>query len=346
MTNNYLRYLKSTCYLCGANFSNFPAFFNSIDQEGHIHADSIALQKLMTEDLSFLQKNAMSIIKARHLYEFSDKKYLDNYKTILDTYANIFHLSSFPQLFIVDEIPCQGNSMWEAMSVDLEDEKRLGIKSGIYFQRRFLTHCYFEFVIAHEIMHWIISIFSKKYYPYVSLLEEGICDVYSAIVLNQSKLFDNDTIQNIILYNRHLKQNNTIWKNYGLAAYDVMRFILTFGIDNMNRIIIKGRPFDLDFSLHSSSYNINPATPVINNLLRVSSYTTIPAEQFILLKESSKNHLNEYVSRSTLVQESVLEEDVATKAVDELVNQGFLLSYMDKLYQPNSINNLRLKYAN
>ena len=148
------RILKTTAYYYGANFANFPAFFNNINNFEPYQSLYVSEAERLIDLSSNLKKN-----DEVNIVSFKGSGYKTTYRKIINILSQELHFYNWPELFLVDELPCvdSGNKAWDAMAVDSQEAHRLNIREGIYFNQNCVTHCYFEFVICHELIHWFIS---------------------------------------------------------------------------------------------------------------------------------------------------------------------------------------------
>lgn len=345
------RILKTTCYYYGAGFSDFPGFFNSIKENGDF-CDNInsSTKKLSvyTKEKERLQNLSIILEKEKEISKFVEIGYKENYLKIVESFKSIFNIGKWPPLYIVDKLPKFGNDEWESVSIDEKDETYFGIPQGIYFIKSYLTHCYFEFIIAHELMHWVISYYSKEYYPFVSLYEEGICDFFSAIVLKHSNIVPDEAIINLFLYNRYFKCDETIWKMYYKFFNKFILYSLEFGIASLIALIKKGRTHISNFmesSLYKETNNLDDiCKSLLLKLLNINSYFTLDLNKYIVLKELFKTP-NQYVDFCNLAENLDLEMNDLEEIITELETAGLVFIHDEEIYQPNIylFDNMRFK---
>lgn len=346
------RILKSTCYYYGASFANFPHFFNAINNKGDFENDIKEYNwryKLYREELERLKKLSIDIIDNKQLHLFGKVGYKNSYNRIIQSLNKIFPISEWPELFIVEELPVKGNEQWESMSIDVQDEQYWGIKKGLYYQARYLTHCYFEFVIAHELIHWIISSYSKEYYPFVSLYEEGICDLFAAIALNDSGILSLDAIKNLFLYNRHLKSDDSIWKNYSNFFSYIVNVSMKYGIGSIITLIKQGRKaisyFDIcNTKTDSNSFKEYDIKILLTELIEISSYHTIDIDSYIVLLALFE-FSNQYISYEKISDIIKIPKDICINTIMKLNDLGYIFLKDGNIYQPNGRVFKRMKFT-
>ena len=200
--------LKYATYYHGAQFGDFPYFFNQIEIDETFSHIEPWLRPLFQEDLGRI-KSLAETHEIQSVFEYfnNEDAFLKQYYRIILGFSALFDINEKPPLRLVDNLPDPfSDKAWDAMCVDAQDEKKFSIPKGIYYRKAVLTHCYFEFVIAHEIAHWIVGLNSEKHIPYVTLFEEGLCDLLGAYFLNEQSIVPVGAITNLLAYNRALKQ--------------------------------------------------------------------------------------------------------------------------------------------
>ncbi len=345
---DYIRKLKHTAYYYGAKFNCFPSFFNSINS-----SDNTITQQLVDKDLKRLDK----LSKGHKMQQINsifdhENKFIEQYHLIIKSFQKIFNIEDYPKLYLVDTFPdVFSDKAWDSMSIDKNDEVHFSIPRGIYYKKEYLTHCYFEFIIAHEIVHWIISEYSEKYFPYVPLIEEGVCDFLGTYILVKNKILDYNVIENLIIYNRALKNDESLWKqywkNYLLISSIVCNNGLTFVID----AIKEGREH---ISLLTREYNHKNWTKdvqqdietknIFNIFLKANSISTLKAKEFLLLEYINCNFAQKIIEPKSIILD--LSEDEISILLKKLEILGFIHSYKQNLYfNPNFDLLSNIKYS-
>lgn len=343
------RILKTTAYYCGAHFANFPLFFNSMN-----HFDNS--QILYVTEVERLVELSSDVKKSTNvdLVCFKDSGYKTTYQKIISVLSNELNFTDWPELFLVDKLPCSdsGNEAWDAMAVDSQEANRLNLKKGIYFNKNYATHGYFEFVICHELIHWIISFYSIVNPAYVPLWEEGFCDLLSVYFLHIGKVLPDSAIINLVLYNRHFKDNNSIWKRYHVYLNSVIGLALQNGVDYVYSFIRKGR------TAFSNLYFYNPLTDRTNSdimdnkdqaflfdLLDVNSYISVKPETYILLNSLS-DRCNQFIDITTLSSATSLDDFQLREAISYGFDSGLLFVEKDAIFVPNENIIQKLRFEN
>ena len=350
------RILKTLTYYYGAGFADFPQFFDAIDEFGDFNAkikkDDWKYQ-IYKRELKRLKEIEVSTSLKETLVYFKKEGYKENYNKIISFLSKIFPIENWPKLHLIDgKLPLSGNDSWESMSVDAEDETFFCIDRGIYYQSKYLTHGYYEFIIAHELIHWIISQYSEEYFPFVSLYEEGMCDFFAAMALKEANILPIRAIKNIYLYNRHFKPIGSLWKNYHLFLNKVIFLGLEYGLSNLIDIIKGGRKSvqNVEGMLKRNKSteqwdNSNLDTEIMFELLDVNSYLSMEISEYIIMSQLAEEE-EEFVDFQKIRTQSSIPPQLFIETVQKLNATGFLFVKDSKLFHPNSGICDRIRYKN
>lgn len=342
-----IKSLKYATYYNGANFADFPGFFSLISNDGRDISANLKHAALLKKDLKRLSSLANKTKMNELSKKFSrDKAFYYQYETLKDVAKSIFKICEMPPLHIVDNLPKPFHKkLWDSMSVDKGDEEHFSIPRGIYYRRNVLTHCYFEFVLSHELIHWIISQKSKTYVPYVTLIEEGLCDFFGAVILYKSEILPRNVIKNLYLYNRVTKKRDELWYSYWHHCKLIISLAMKKGLDHIIEIVLSGR--DNLISIYDSvitnticdRHSKCKIDELISMLLEVDSTYIVSADEYILLDSIIKQDR----SIVTIDQFSYLESTLNKKLhsvmksierrgfVIKEKNKSFYFPYLDKL---------------
>lgn len=342
--------LKTTAYFYGANFSNILLFFNSINESGEFKEEIRNCKwknELYKEELNRLIDLSKDFEEDNFYRKYREKECLQNFFLILEEAKKMFNIKIWPQLFLVDSLKSvpEGKE-WSAMSIDEMDSKELEIPEGIYFMKKYLIYGFFEFTVAHELVHWVISQYSIKYFPYVPIVEEGICDFMATILLYKTKLFPIEVIKNFVLHNKQFTINDTLGETYG----DFFRIILIYcqnnGFSSVLELIKSGRERITKFcneSIIKTDLKSNiDIQPLLRELLNVQSYFTLPIQEYYILKATTEIGKLEFQKEDIEVN---LPKDVLENALDKLNIKGYLFKENDFILQMNQsfFNNVKFK---
>lgn len=264
---------------------------------------------------------------------FNIESFYQSYENIISLFKTELALKETPDFFLIDEMPdVFANKAWDSFSVDKEDEKRLGIKCGFYFKKEKLSHPNFELIIAHEIIHWIISENSEDYYPYVTLIEEGYCDFLSLIFLLKSGLVSKNAILNFIQFARSSKKHDIIWHSYWRNLNYLTSIALSNGIDYVSKKVLKGRKEINDIKVSEN----NTQDTLLNNFSRIlceaNSILVLEDYEFYLLKHLIKNQHDFFVFSD--VQKNLSTFSLLEKALSSLVSKGVIFEEGERYYNP------------
>jgi len=354
MNDEEKKLLKTTCYYYGANFSNFPLFFQSINSNAQFK-DNIKqfpwINNLYNEELKRIINLSRNTKKEESYKKFSEESgYIEIYAQISNYAAKFFEIENMPKLYIVDGLPNTVDGKdWESMSIDKEDEKRLGIPCGIYYKKKFLTHGYFEFVVAHELIHWIVSKYSKEYYPYVPLYEEGLCDFFSAILLYVTELFPIHVIKNLFMYNRYMKPKQSLWRSYCNFLNSSLILSHKYGVNTLIELVKSGRSNismldTLIFDTKISDLD-KVIEPLITELLDINTFFHINVDDYIILNATidnrDKNLTPKLISQITKIPLHIVE--IST---NNLSSSGYIFTEGKQILQMNNCKFGKIKYEN
>jgi hypothetical protein len=105
----------------------------------------------------------------------------------------------------------------------------------------------------------VISRYSKVYFPYVTLFEEGICDLLAAYILYNNSIVPTSAVTNIFVYNRSLKPQTSLWYAYWAYCRAVVNLALKNGFEVIIELVKSGRENIRKFPIQSAvSINESP----------------------------------------------------------------------------------------
>jgi len=346
--------LKYATYYHGAQFGDFPYFFNQIEIDETFSHIEPWLRPLFQEDLGRI-KSLAETHEIQSVFEYfnNEDAFLKQYYRIILGFSALFDINEKPPLRLVDNLPDPfSDKAWDAMCVDAQDEKKFSIPKGIYYRKAVLTHCYFEFVIAHEIAHWIVGLNSEKHIPYVTLFEEGLCDLLGAYFLNEQSIVPVGAITNLLAYNRALKPQNSLWYAYWTYCKATISIVIEDGFDEIINIIKSGRENIRKFPIQGGSLNNEDyhAKSNIKNLicalLKADMLYTIPAEEFMVLK-TSLQYAEEYINPGVIAKDLKISTDRLNSILTNLAKRGLIvIESDDTIYQPSAILPDNINYVN
>lgn len=233
MQAQILRETKSAAYYTeDTRFASFVSFFSYFDNR---QADTV--HPLVRTDFEYLENTRKRLWTeggAFHAFYSDTDEYTHKYfDAIWERLSNFFPDLPKPDLFFVDSpasVFAGAHTGWDAMCVERGDS--CGVPSGIYFSQYRLTHLYYEFLITHELIHWVMGEMDKSEQnpTYLPIVEEGVCDLL-ALYLMQEELDLSDTvIENIMLYNRAYIHHNPLCKAYWFALQNTARYVRAVGV--------------------------------------------------------------------------------------------------------------------
>lgn len=240
-----LRETKSAAYYADdTRFASFVSFFSHFDRRTDEHLDPV-----LRADYEALEACRKRLWVANgpftDFYTDTPTYMLGYFDRVWERLSGWFPGLPKPELFIVDSpasVFSGAHTDWDAMCVERGD--RSGVPPGVYFSRNRLTHLYFEFLIAHELLHWVIgeTDLSLPDPTGLPIMEEGVCD-FLAMYLMQTELSLPDVVmENLMLYNRAYVHHNSLCKAYWFALQNTARYVRSYGISGLPELIrTKGR---------------------------------------------------------------------------------------------------------
>lgn len=285
-----IRELKTTVYYKGGNFDSFSDFFNKVNRP--LKSNQKILNLLIKSEIDRLLSQKEEIREIINRYK-STEAFIDSFNTIGETVIKYFSADlQLPQLFLVDTLPVEfGSKPWDSMSVDAKDEVYLGIKKGIYYKKDVLTHSYFEFIIAHELIHWTISQYSNEFDPYINLIEEGVCDYLSYLILLDASILNLECVTNFLIYNRVLEKPNSLWLNYYRFSKFISSVCFTQGLEYLIDTIKKGRR-----EIYKLKFNFDVGNRIEENILHLQTAYNI-AESSVVINHVDFYFLSELIKK-------------------------------------------------
>jgi len=187
-----------------------------------------ALRLLLSEDLGKVYET-MKTMPVNDV----EKELKHSLKTYLDILAS-YDIDISTECFIVDSYPRPYHKfdMW-SMQFDIDDQKKFGIKPGIYFLREYLAPIFSSVLLAHELVH---ACFSKIYRARLARgLEEGFCDLMSFLLA--SKIFESEKVENTIINMRIFYPQSQLESLYVNNLIMAIYFYRMYGINGILDII-------------------------------------------------------------------------------------------------------------
>lgn len=344
MSKDHVRLLKSVSYYNSMRFSDFKKFFSVLKPDASgIKQECIEVvpwvEILLKDDLEKLQVSLDTDSIRTSLSNFyRPNGPEETYKKLVKEAENIFHCSSIPDLHLVDNLPEPFHlKPWDSMSVDDLDSRRLNIPSGIYYRSEFVTHCYYEFVIAHELVHWVISSFSDKYYKFTSPLEEGVCDLLGAYILYDAKILPMNVIKNLFIYNRALKSQNDVWSIYWKFCKQAAYYCAVGGLESLIDLVKDGRLAIDNAQLCCASGNVRNENckeiMFLTEIISADNAWCLGADEYILMLSTLTKEKDCAFSKKELSSTSGLPKDNFNNALERLLGLGLVFSERGEYFQ-------------
>jgi hypothetical protein len=317
--------------------------YNSRDWRTKVIVDELNAINIATSNNLVYKKNIEKYQNANY-----SKWYLEKCISILSKYI---HINDKPSIIKADPyLEYFNNNNWMAMSIDNYDSQRLSIPSGIYFREEANLHVYIEFMIGHELTHWLISKLSdnhKSYrnapFEFVPLIEEGICDYVSLFLCGEILQLSPNQLSNILTAHRFHPKHLKLWNNYGTSMNILKPLIEQNGESWLFHIMEEGRHnlkniYNLPIK---GKYNSSSKPIVIQALEKCQSLIYLSIEDWAVIK-----HVNEYsLTQFNFNDLKFIEmpEDFKQEALNSLIDQGLLLKENDTIFNfnENLLKNMR-----
>ena len=324
-----LRRLKAAAYYLGAGFGSF-AFFRLVDpqrlqirrayQRRYPWRASVLSAQLSTLQEAFEHRGFKDALDGFH-QPGRPEEIFEHLAAIAGTMLGI---GDWPSLRMVRDLPERFHRrMWDALSIDTNDGVRFSVPEGVYYRATSYTLYYFEFVVAHELVHWAISKFSRRDLPFTSPLEEGICDVVALEVLARYG-YRPPVLSNLLIYNRAL-QPELPWSVYWQASRIVASMVLADGWEELLRVLRGGR--ERVNSLVGGAATNRHGVPLLNSLAAIenaASVVPLHIDTFLALSAAVGLQEGHVVRLRRLKQEAALPLNTLRKALDWLDETGWV----------------------
>jgi len=211
------------------------AIAQSFTHGGPVTSDAEALRILLGEDLRRIKE------KIRPIQDESTST--SNFSALLDRLVLLLHEigihAEVPYFTIVDKFPKPFDSFtWSAMCPDKSDEKKFGIKPGIYLLKSRLRPYYSQVLVSHELIHAIVG--RRDPHLLAMGLEEGLAEVLGSLYLG-SNVFNHDIARNVFVYGRYNYRGKLMWDLYLDHARQAALIYRRFGMPGIVSLINEGR---------------------------------------------------------------------------------------------------------
>jgi len=297
-----------------------------------IKTDDQALRLLISEDLNQIG-NCQKTLTDDSLSISPETLYSD-----LDDYTTHLHSLGIninkPHFEVVESFPPPFEKfVWSAFCPDEEDERRYGIKRGIYFRSKSIKPLYSRVLLAHELIHTIPG---KRNPEILAMgLEEGLAELLGSLYL-ASRNVGSDVVRNIFIYSRHGNDISTLWKLYLDHSRQAALLYYKFGLEGLLELIKQGRKAIHDVESDILTGKINKInipkgshpeylTKLVDHLLLayLPNYTLKPLEAYLL------KYVDEGKNVSDISKLAGVPEDLANKILSD-VSGKTVLFVMDK----------------
>lgn len=288
------------------------------------------LANLISADLSAIKSNAIPL--------YSKDEALEIYESIYSLAISLTGaVAKRLPLFIVDALPSPfDNRPWKAMCVDHCLGSFSELDEGIYFKKEFLARGMLEVMLAHEIVHYIISSFSHAHpQPYTSLLEEGACDFLSYYILLSSRPELEGAIRVNMLQNRFGATKKTIGRaRYYQLSKAIFAHALKNGVSGVLDLLKQGRG---EWSLEGSQpLEISTSDKALLTLASIyfelDSSVVLPIDEYAILALTAEREKASVLEIATTLGVSC---DIIISKVEKMQGEGLLAIEGDTVFNYN-----------
>jgi len=252
---NVINTILTKAYVSTCSFAGFANFRDAITKYGKIEADSTVLsvrealinksssdsyvdkafKQVLLRDINRIITSPSDLV-IRDISEPYLRETLDKYISLLKEMG-----IDTPNLdfFVVDSFPAPfDNNDWAAFCPDAEDERKYGIKKGIYFKSNRIRPYYSEILLAHETIHHICG----QNHPelFAMGLEEGIAELVGSVYL-AGKVLGLNVVKNNFIHTKMNRKANLLWTLYADHVRQAFLLYQKFGIECLVDLMRQGR---------------------------------------------------------------------------------------------------------
>ena len=274
----------------------------------------------------------------------------DVYSEITDTVRRIFELPQdfkHLELFTVTTLPAPySEKKWKAMCVDHSLGLFNEVAEGLYFKSDYLYKGMFEIMVSHEIVHHIISFYTREHRLFTELIEEGICDFlsYYTVLSYDSSMFG---ILRSYIRNNRAGASNIIpaRKQYYHFSKIALYYVLHHDIESLIASLKCGRG-ELDIYDYSPDF-IEEKLDRTLSLLKyiyseVDSYLILPIDEFSVFRYTASKCICKIDLISKELMFPICE---LNKLLIKMQSEGLLFITGDTVYNYNSNSCHNLLYS-
>jgi hypothetical protein len=304
-------------------------------RSGYLSENDV-MRYLISSDLRSIKKN----LQGKTSYDLTESlsSALLQYENILKKQGLDFDT---PRLYFVNSYPSPfDNLQGRALTIDLNDKKSFGIQPGIYMRYDDMLPFYSESLLAHELIHWVIS------QPNPSILarglEEGICDLIGTIYLT-SKLLGAESAKNIFIHERlYVGKFNQFWENYLEASRQGAVIYFQRGLNGLFELIAKGRSAirQAEANLITGNINLDKAKNKKDEMSDLILYLLFSYPRYLAVSPLAK-FISEYVETGLSYEEISNNSHIPKPLVQQALiglEEDFFLLLLDRKGQ-------RVKYS-
>jgi len=346
----HIRSLKTASYYSLSNrFGDFPNFFLELENEDY--KGNVIKNDLYEKEITILEKRLEFEDLSIFVSGYPDESFFKSqYSDFVEKFSLIFPNISFPDLWIVHDLPLSFSKRgWDGVCINQEDSVKLKIPSGIYFIRKYLTHPYFEFVVIHELVHWIIAEYSKSDLSFMNIYEEGVCDLFTIYFLVSESILPFEVIRNLLVYNRSIKPKNCLWYQYWRSSLVSLNYFNSFGSKELILSIKKGRSFLLkqldQYELYFEKTTLSENESIVSSIfIWANSISLLTMREFFLLE----NLIIHGVTDFTLKQVNTLFDiPQLLEVLNSLTKKSLLTHYSNSssFFNPHKFFPQNLKFS-
>ncbi len=226
-----------------------------------------------------------------------------------------------------------GTQGYTAFVADEGDWHTYKIEQGIYFAENRLRPFYSEFILMHELMHVVLG----KLNPDISArgLEEGLAELVGAMYLS-SKILGKQLTTNLFIYNRMSYGFQQFWDLYLDATRQAALLYHRFGLKGIVELVNSGRERLKQVEKYCLGMQFDRITLSDgnrdNDLTDIADFLSLAYSRNMVVSPLAK-YLIQYVRPgmeiAQILDEADVEREVGLRAIKELKQRVYLLSFKD-----------------
>lgn len=273
----------------------------------------------------------------------SESGFFNDFQTVLDVYSENGIITDDIYLEIVSSFPKPYSefNFW-AMSYDISDKTKYGLKPGVFLKEDYLMPFYTPFLIAHEIIHSLIG--KKNSTRLARGLEDGIGDVLGSLFIAGENM-PYSLCETMLFHSRMHYPQGQFWQTYQNNTFQAFVLHEIVGITGLFEIVkrcqLESRTFikNIELMLHQQDYqgiidsiSGNISKPDIRIQGTYRKFSTFPQSLSVSKLAYRVAHSVQIgISIEDISKSTGLKKDEVVAALEELNTRVFLVVEKDNL---------------